>query len=151
MEKQIVEINGVKFEIDMPKAKVVSEYQIGSKVNVLLEKDYQGKREVVPGVICGFNNFQSLPTITICYLVVSYNEARLNFIQFNNKTEGIEIAPCQESDIIFNRADILAKMDREIIKKQEEVKDLQMKKEYFIQNFKKHFDLSEQESAKQSA
>ena len=57
MKKEIVEINGVKFEVDLSKATVVSEYQIGSKVNVLLEKDYNGKREVVPGVICGFNNF----------------------------------------------------------------------------------------------
>ena len=148
MKKEIVEINGIKFEVDLSMAKVITEYQIGSKVNVLLEKDYNGKREVVPGVICGFNNFQSLPTITICYLHVSYSDVRLNFLQFNSNTTGIEIAPCQESDIIFNKSDILAKMDREIIKKQEEVKDLEMKKEYFIKNFQKHFDITEQESYK---
>lgn len=147
MKKEIVEINGVKFEVDLSKATVISEYQIGSKVNVLLEKDYNGKREVVPGVICGFNNFKSLPTITICYLKINYSEATLEFLQYNEKTEGIEIAPCQESDIIFNKADIIAKMDREILKKQEEVLNLQMKKDYFIKNFKKHFDIKEQESS----
>ena len=148
MKKEIVEINGVKFEVDLSKATVISEYQIGSKVNVLLEKDYNGKREVVPRVICGFNNFKSLPTITICYLKINYSNVELLFLQYNEKTEGIDIAPCQESDIIFNKADIIAKMDREILKKQEEVIDLQLKKEYFINNFKKHFDPTEQESAK---
>ena len=43
MEKQIVEINGVKFEVDMSSAKIISEYKIGDKINVLV-KDYQEKK-----------------------------------------------------------------------------------------------------------
>jgi hypothetical protein len=135
---EIVEINGVKFEIDLSKAKLISEFQIGDKVNVLV-KDYS-EYKVYPGIITGFNNFQSLPTITICYLNLNYSEVSLKFIQFNNETKDVQITPCNISDVMFNKADIIAKMEREIIKKQEETKDLEMKLNFFQMNFKKHFE-----------
>ncbi len=135
---EIVEINGVKFEVDLSKAKLISEFQIGDKVNVLI-KDYS-EYKVYPGIITGFNNFQSLPTITICYLSFNYSEASLKFVHFNNETKDIQITPCNISDVMFNKADVIAKMEREIIKKQEETKDLEMKLNFFQINFKKHFE-----------
>jgi hypothetical protein len=138
MSKEIVEINGVKFEIDMSKAKLISEFQIGDKVNVLVK--YYDEYKVHPGIITGFNNFQSLPTITICYLNIDYSSASLKFIQFNEQSKEIQIAPCQTSDVMFNKADVINKMEREIIKKQEELKDLEMKLNFFQANFKKHFE-----------
>jgi len=138
MEKQIVEINGVKFEVDMSKAKIISEFCIGDKVNVLV-KDYQEKK-VHPGIIVGFDNFKELPTITIAYLVISYNEASIKFVHFNSESKDVDIAPCRESELIFGYGDIIQKMDREIAAKEKEVEDLLRKKNYFINNFSKHFE-----------
>jgi len=115
MEKQIVEINGVKFEVDMSSAKIISEYKIGDKVNVL-------------------------PTITVAYLKIGYNEATIKFVYFNSDSKEVDIAPCRESDLIFNKSDIIIKMDREIAAKEKEVEDLIRKKNYFLDNFTKHFE-----------
>jgi len=138
MEKQIVEINGVKFEVDMSKAKIISEFCIGDKVNVLV-KDYSEKK-VWPGIIVGFDNFKELPTITIAYLAIGYADAAIKFVHFNSESKDVDIAPCRESDLIFGYGDILKKMDREIATKEKEVEDLTRKKNYFINNFSKHFE-----------
>jgi len=138
MEKQIVEINGVKFEVDMSSAKIISEYKIGDKVNVLV-KEYSEKT-VCPGIIVGFDNFKDLPTITVAYLKISYNEASIKFVYFNSDSKEVDIAPCRESDLIFNKSDIITKMDREIAVKEKEVEDLIRKKNYFLNNFTKHFE-----------
>ena len=138
MEKQIVEINGVKFEVDMSKAKIISEFCIGDKVNVLV-KDYDEKK-VWPGIIVGFDNFKELPTITIAYLAINYNDASIKFIHFNSESKNIDIAPCRASDLIFGSGDIIKKMDREIALKEKEVEDLQRRKSYFMNNFSKHFE-----------
>ena len=140
MEKQIVEINGVKFEVDMSTAQVISEYKIGDKINVLV-KEYSSK-VVYPGIIVGFDNFKELPTIAIAYLKVEYSSASIKFVYFNSETVDIDIAPCRESDILFEKADVLSKMDLEITKKEEEIKDLQRKKNFFVLNFQKHFENS---------
>lgn len=138
MEKQIVEINGMKFEVDMYSAKIISEYKIGDKVNVLI-KEYS-ERVVCPGIIVGFDNFKELPTITIAYLKIGYNEATIKFAYFNSESKEIDIAPCRESDLIFNKSDVIKKMDREISAKEKEVEDLIRKKNYFLENFTKHFE-----------
>ena len=138
MEKQIVEINGIKFEVDMSSAKIISEYKIGDKVNVLV-KDYNEKK-VHPGIIVGFDNFQSLPTITIAYLKLGYNEASIQFVHFNNESKEVDVAPCRESDLIFGYGDVIKKIDNEINLKEKEVEDLIRKKNYFVNNFSKHFE-----------
>ncbi len=138
MEKQIVEINGVKFEVDMSKAKLISEFCIGDKVNVLV-KEYNDKK-VYPGIIVGFDNFKDLPTITIAYFQIGYNEALIKFVHFNSESKDVDIAPCRESDLIFGYGDVIKKMEREITLKEKEVEDLIRKKNYFIDNFNKHFE-----------
>lgn len=138
MNKEIVEINGVKFEIDLSKAKIISEYRIGDKVNVLV-KEYNEK-VVYPGIVVGFDNFKSLPTITIAYLKISYNEADVKFVYFNSQCKDVDVAPCRESDLIFNKSDVIKKMDRAIAEKEKELEDLNLKKKYFLKNFKKHFE-----------
>lgn len=140
MEKQIVEINGVKFEVDMSSAKIISEYKIGDKINVLV-KEYSDKK-VYPGIIVGFDNFKELPTITIAYLNMNYSEAAIKFVHFNSDSKDVDIAPCRESDLIFGYGDVLKKMDREIASKEKEVEDLIRKKNYFISNFNKHFEVA---------
>jgi len=138
MEKQIVEINGVKFEVDMSSAKIISEYKIGDKVNVLV-KEYN-ERVVYPGIIVGFDNFQELPTITIAYIKIDYNNATVKFVYFNSESKDIDIAPCRESDLIFSKSDVIKKMDREIETKEKELEDLIRRKNYFLSNFTKHFE-----------
>lgn len=146
MKKEIVEINGIKFEVDLSNAKVVSEYRIGDKVNVLMKEGYDDRKVVKPGIIVDFDNFKELPTMTIAYMNITYDKCEIKFIYFNNSVSDFDIAPCRETDILFNKGDVIEKMDREMAKKEEELADLKRKKSFFLLNFNKHFELEEAET-----
>ena len=131
--KKIIEINGVKMEVDLRKAKTVSEYKVGDSVKVLI-KDYSGYN-VHCGTIIGFTEFEKLPTIEILYIKDSYSSAEVSFLAFNEKTTDIEIAPCHESEVNFSTGELLGKIDRQIIQKEEEVRNLKSRREAFLQYF----------------
>lgn len=137
--KKIVEINGVKMEIDTREAKTINAYKVGDRVKVLVKQYSEYK--VFNGIIAGFNEFQNLPTISVAYLETSYNEAKINFVHINAQSKDYEIAPAQDYDIPFDKGDMIARMDREITKKEEEIKDLLNKKTYFLNNFGKFFEV----------
>jgi hypothetical protein len=63
MDKQttIIEIGGVKLEVDLRSAKRIDELKIGSRVKCLQKPSY-GEMKTLPGVIVGFEPFPSLPT-----------------------------------------------------------------------------------------
>ena len=65
MSKETVEINGVKFEVDMDTAKRIDTFKVGDNV-LLLDKRYNSS-EIYTGVILGFYNFKELPTIQVAY------------------------------------------------------------------------------------
>ena len=140
--KRVVEINGVKLEIDLRTAKRVDQYKVGDNVKVLIPS-YGSNYKVHPGVIVGFDDFKSLPTVTIAYLIVEYNSAEIKFAYLNQSenSEKIEIAPAEDvHELHFEKADVISKLDRMIEAKQEEEKDLQRKKAYFNTYFGKYFE-----------
>lgn len=94
--KTIIEINGIKMEVDLRQAKVIENYKIGDNVRLLV-KEYDGYK-VFPAVIVSFDAFTKLPTIVVAYLEMGYQTADLKFAYINSesaKTEGgkYELAP----------------------------------------------------------
>ena len=55
-QKRIIEVNGVKMEIDLRNAKVVENYKVGDYVKVLI-KEYNSYKSYI-GNIIGFDNFE---------------------------------------------------------------------------------------------
>jgi len=139
MDKRIIEVNGVKLEIDLSTAKKVDSYKIGDSVK-MLRKKYSDGWVSYPAVIIGFDNFESKPMINLLYLESDYSGASLHLEHIHQDTKDIEIIPLTEADIILDKAGILEKMDSLILVKETELKDLTMKKEYFIKNFGKFFE-----------
>ncbi len=139
MEKRIVEIKGVKMEVDLRTATTIDSFKVGDKVRVL-KKQYSDTFKVYSGIITGFVMFKTLPTIVVAYLDVSYNSANIEFININEKTEDVEIAPVTDYDIPWEKANVVESMDREIEKKKHEVRDFEMKKEYFLKCFGMYFE-----------
>ncbi len=131
--KKIIEINGVKMEVDLRKAKTVSEYKVGDSIKVLM-KDYSGYT-IHHGTIIGFTEFDRLPTIEILYVNDNYSLAEVNFLAFNEKTTDVEIAPCHEYELNFSAGELLGKIDRQIIQKEEEVRNLKSRREAFLRYF----------------
>ena len=63
-EKRIVEIDGVKIEVDLRTAKRIDTFSVGDNVKVLCKK-YNDDYEVKPGIITDFANFKEKPTIVV--------------------------------------------------------------------------------------
>lgn len=135
---RIVEIKGVKLEVDLREAKTIEKYKVGDNVKVLIKKydDYKSH----PGVIVGFDNFLTLPTIVIAYLEVGYKEATVEFAYFNEKSKDIEICPMTKEDKVISYRTATQMLDREIESKRKGMQDLEMKKSYFKENYEKFFE-----------
>ena len=61
--KRIIEIDGVKVEVDLRTAKRVDSFKVGDNIKIL-DKEYDNYK-VKPGIIVDFAEFQELPTIVI--------------------------------------------------------------------------------------
>lgn len=137
--KRIVEIDGVKLEVDLRTAKKIDVMRVGDNVKVL-KKEYDGYK-VLSGIIVDFVTFNSLPTITVAvFNEASWNGApSISFIHYNSAVEKgmYEISPCSVDEILVTRDGVLEKFEREIQKKYNEYEDLKNQKEYFIKHFMK--------------
>ena len=141
MEKEIrvVEINGCKFEVDLSTAKKIEEYKVGDKVKVL-KKGYSDSYNVYPGVIIGFEWFNTLPTITIAYLLLEYKEAKIEFLYFNQNTKDYELSHSQNTELLIEPTDVIKTMNKEILTKEAEIVEIRRKQEYFLKCFGKFFN-----------
>lgn len=136
---RVIEVNGIKMEVDLRYARKVEEFKIGSRVKVLLKDAYGGPR-VEPGVIVGFEDFQSLPTIVVCYLQVTYADAQIHFAHINEKTaEKYEVILAQDDDLPVARFDVEKKLETEIEKKRQEIAEIERKRDYFREHFAVYF------------
>lgn len=139
-QKRIIEVNGVKLEVDMRYARKIEELRVGSRVKVLI-KNYS-RYSVYPGVIVGFEQFQKLPTIVVAYLESNWSTADVKFTYFNEKTEDVEICAPVADEVELNKGDAIKTFDREIQKKERELVDLHEKKAYFQKQFAGYFKVA---------
>lgn len=137
MEKRIVEISGVKMEVDLTEAQVIENYKVGDKVKVLVKQysNYESK----PGVIIGFDNFRNLPTIVVAYLDVSYSNASIKFVYLNAETKEVEVCPANRKELAFEKGRVLEMMNAEIQKKKTEAEDLERRRDFFLAEFGSYF------------
>ena len=139
-DKRIIEINGIKLEVDMRYCRQIDKFSIGDNVKVLV-KGYSDDSKSYPGVIVGFDNFPTMPAIIIAYLDLGYSEASINIKSITSKTIDIQICPANELVANFDKDRVVELMDRSILKKEEEISDLKRKKDFFTHNFKKYFSM----------
>lgn len=134
-DKRIIEINGVKLEVDMRSARRIDEFKVGDSVKVLDRRN--DKNEMRSGVITDFANFKDLPTIMVAvYKAGSYwDKPSVEFIPFNANTEGIEIVGVSAEETIVSRDTVVQKFDDEIAKKRDELNDLIIKRDTFVKYF----------------
>ena len=146
MERTIIEVNGVKLEVDLRTAKRIDQLKVGDRVKVLLKtySDYK----VHAGTVVGFEPFTKLPTIIVAYLDIDYNGATVKFVYFNAETKDTEIVAAIDNDQLdVNKADVLGRFDREIEKKQAEADDLRQRRAFFETQFRAYWTYSEPVSA----
>jgi len=138
-DKHVIEINGIKMEVDLRHAKRIDMMRVGDRVKVLV-KQYGNEYKISAGTIIGFEPFKELPTIIVAYLDVTYNEAAVKFLYFNSASKDVDIVAAVDDDALdVNKAGVLAQMDRAIQKKEDEVADLRLKREFFLANFRAYW------------
>jgi len=137
-EKTIIEVNGVKLEVDLSNAKRIDEFRIGDNVKVLV-KNYSSY-ESFPGVIVGFDAFKNLPTIIVCYCNISYSMAEIKFCYYNSESKDVELCHMHEHEKSIDVSDASATLEREVLKKEAELLELKRKRDYFISHYRKTFE-----------
>ena len=145
-EKQIIEINGVKMEVDLRHAKVIHDnIRVGSKVKVMVKSTYVSP-EVYAGVVVGFEPFPDLPTIIVAYVVETWNEAKLEFAYINpgeKSAEKYALIPAIDDELPINRATVIGAFDREIAKHERAIAEVREKRAYFEARFGQWFERAE--------
>ena len=144
--KRIVEINGIKVEVDLRTAKRVDHFKVGDAVKIL-NKRYSDTYESHFGMIVGFDEFKKLPTIIVAYLDTSTWESPLKFKYINSETKDVEICPQDPKDLGVEKSDIIQAFDREENKKEQELLEIKRKRKYFNEMFGRYFENEETETA----
>lgn len=141
MEKTIIEVNGVKLEVDLRTAKRVDELRVGDRVKVLVTEGYSDKtHKVYPGTVIGFEPFKALPTMIVAYLTTDWMNVGVKFVYFNAESKDIEIIKAIDDDHLdINKADILGQFDKEIEKQRAALEETERKKAFFTANFKAYW------------
>lgn len=135
--KRIVEIDGVKIEVDLRTAKVIDHYKVGDPVRVLTKDTYDN---IKAGVIVGFCEFDRNPAIEIMVLNKDYSGISFSVVTIvSGKENNVQIAPFDKYQGLISQTDIVTRFDRQIEAKELELADLKLKKKYFIDDFAKAF------------
>lgn len=138
-EMRIIEINGVKLEVDLRLAKTVASYKVGDMVKVLIKR-YGDTFESYPGMIVGFDNFVARPTLVVAYITVRYGETNpLQFAYINADSKDVELCPMVDNYITIEKTTVLEAMDRDILKREQEIADQKVKRAYFLKHFNRFF------------
>ena len=138
-QRTIIEINGVKMDVDLRHARRIDTLRIGDRVKCLV-KGYGGSMSTHSGVVVGFEPFPSLPSIVVAYLDTGYASGTLKFQTFNSQTKDFEVvADLDNNALEVDKAGILAQFDRDAAKKQQELEDIEAKRRFFVGHFGRYF------------
>lgn len=149
--KRIVDVGGIKMEVDLRFARKVDYFHVGDPVKPLMKKSGYNERDhvVYPGIIVGFEEFEKLPTIVVAYLHKDYSEASLRFKYINEETKDLEIIHQTGTDRIINKKTAVEAMNQKIMEKEKELAGLKMKRDFFLQNFGEYFEAKAEESVEE--
>lgn len=136
--KQIIEINGVKLEVDMRYAKRIEELRVGSRVKVL-KKGYSDAWDAHSGVVVGFEPFPERPTIIVAYIKSSYSDVGLELVHYHKDTKDIQIVAALDDDFSVSRKEVLGWFDREEQKLDEKRREIVGKRQFFLDRFQSYW------------
>lgn len=135
-DMRLIEINGVKLEVDMRTVKTVESYKVGDPVKVLVKKYSDWK--ICNGVIVEFCDFKEMPTIVVAYLSDSYSPD-LEFAYLNAGNLELQLAPAGDALASVDKGWVVRKLDDQIKAKHNEIESLEARKRFFLERFERYF------------
>lgn len=137
-------------DIDLRTAKRIDTMKVGTRVKVLTRTYDTSPWEVKHGVILGFEPFKTLPTIVVAVAQLGYSEAKIDFLYYNSESKNVELVVALDDDVAaLDKADFLNKVAAEIAKKEQEIKVLQDRANYFEEKFACYWTQPEAEPEEQ--
>lgn len=137
-DSKIIEINGMKFEVDERTATLrqLSTISVGSRVKVLKDE------RVYYGVIIGFEPFPENPVVIVAYIDTTYysSPADIKFLYYSSKSKEQVIVSTEEDKLGIEKEDIVMRIERDISKKEQEIRELNDKKNYFLKQFRSYWN-----------
>lgn len=142
MEKRIIEINGIKMELDLRTASVseVETFSVGDLVKVLI-KEYSDSYKSYAGVIVGFDNFTAQPTISVLYVKQDYSSTELKMEYINSFNKDAQIVKASQDDIQFSKDTVLRHLDKRIQDAEMTKTVVEQQKDLFLKYFNKPIEL----------
>lgn len=136
----VVEINGVKLEVDLRTAKRVDVLRVGDKVKLLKKGSQYDSTKVYPGVIIGFEPFKSMPTILVAALVSEYASFDIKVIPITSETKDYEMVVSVDDELLDkqNALDFFYAKENKLMA---EINELREKRKYFERNFAKYWEV----------
>ena len=137
---KIIEVNGVKMELDARTAKVqeVQTFHVGDTVLLLVPGEmYEGKKtKALPGLIVDFANFKEKPTIVVAYLTDDYRPA-IKTAYINKDSSGFALV--HTNNMAFDAQYAMIKLSRKVEECEAELlkakNDLDLFKRFLSQPF----------------
>lgn len=137
--KTVIEVNGVKLEVDLRHAKRIDHLRVGDRVKILRKEPGYSEFKVHHGMLIGFDEFKNLPTIVCAYMDTGYNGG-LKFLYYNSESKDCEVIASNDPDMLGIEKDhVLRTMDRDIEKKEQELAELVAKKAFFLAHFQSYW------------
>jgi len=130
---RIVEIGGIKVELDLRTAKVIETYRVGDPVRLLLKPEYSTDYKICPGFLIGLYPFKDLSSICVAYVDGETwgSTPAIKFVYINSKSKH-EIAPMAEAEVpgVLKNAQEL--FTAAIDKKARELFELEQQRDFFL-------------------
>ena len=132
---RVIEVNGVKLEVDMRYAKRIDCFRVGDSVKVLDKRN--GKNEMRSGVITDFADFKDLPTMMVAVFKQGnwFDTPTIEFVPYNADTKDFEVVGVSHEEILVSKNTIVDRFDDEIRKAKDKLNDLIVKRDTFVKYF----------------
>lgn len=135
------EANGMLFEFD-EKLLLKQEVKVGDSVQLLLS-EYGGALKCYPGVITQIVPFKDKPAVEVMYLETGYSSAdirRVFIVQGEEKENSPKIVKMDDHFLPFTKDRCIDILQKEIIRKENELQEARMKLDYFNKYFGYYFE-----------
>lgn len=139
-ERQTIQIKGVKMDVDLRTAVRIDTLRVGDRVKVLKgATTYEGAK-VHPGVVIGFEPFKTMPTVIVAFMEAGYGKHDLKFLYYNESSKDVEVIKSLDDDLlVVEKENVDRHFEREIAKKEGEIRELEEKRDYFHNKFRSYW------------
>lgn len=134
-----IEVNGMLLEFD-EKILLKQEIKVGDSVQLLLDEGYSNP-SLYTGVVTQILPFdENMPVVEVMYINTSYSTFEIKKKLITNKDgEKSKIIKIDDTFLPFTKERAIDMLDENIRKKEQELREAQEKKEYFIKYYNKFF------------